>query len=75
MVSEINPMHRKGERNLHCPKYEECLELASREDWVGWCCSCCAFRHRKSPWEETELYTRQWVDTYSVPREIVRRVH
>jgi hypothetical protein len=39
---------RKGRRNLNCPAYRECLDLAARERWPGWSCGRCRRRGERS---------------------------
>ena len=44
----------EGIRWLDCPTYEDCLDIAAREDWEGWTCLFCSFQkeHRKEKTNE-----------------------
>jgi len=38
-----NPIHSSGRRNVFCPYYDECLDLAVEGRWRSWNCSQCYF--------------------------------
>jgi hypothetical protein len=33
----------EAHRNLFCPRYDDCLDVALMERWTSWTCSCCDF--------------------------------
>jgi len=43
------PLHQFGTKNIFCPRYEECLNHAAKNDWEYWNCSVCAYRQRQEP--------------------------
>jgi hypothetical protein len=46
-------MHKSGERNIHCPYYNSCLDYAVKGYWRSWDCSQCPHRVAQSviEWE------------------------
>ncbi len=38
------PVHKKGERNVFCPYYRDCLDYAVEKAWEYWCCFDCQER-------------------------------
>ena len=44
MNARPSPVRKKGERNLYCPNYGECLDHAVDHKWRSWNCSTCAFK-------------------------------
>jgi hypothetical protein len=53
MESGCNPRQRKGERNVFCPYYGECLDYAITRAWESWNCSGC--KHRTDQEAEPEF--------------------
>ena len=45
----VNPLpSRKGERNLYCPYYDDCLSLAIKGNWLGFSCTECSQKNTVS---------------------------
>lgn len=44
MDAKANPVPEKGERNVFCPFYSDCLDLAVEHKWDSWHCFRCPFR-------------------------------
>ncbi len=44
MKSMLSPICRKGERNVYCPNYNDCLDHAVDHKWRYWSCSECSFK-------------------------------
>ena len=44
MKHGCNPLGRRGERNLYCSEYRNCLDKAIKQDWNFWSCGKCRFR-------------------------------
>jgi hypothetical protein len=44
MRKECNPSHHKGNRNLFCSNYNDCLDHAIAHSWNSWNCRKCKFR-------------------------------
>ena len=41
MIENSNPIEVKGERNVFCPHYRDCLNYASKNYWECWACQDC----------------------------------
>lgn len=41
MKLKPRPVETKGHRNINCPYYKNCLDLAVMEKWVSWDCKAC----------------------------------
>jgi hypothetical protein len=52
MKTERNPLWRKGNRNISCPFYSECLDDAIKGSWEGWDCDDCPYKlnYENRPW-------------------------
>ncbi len=44
MKETPSPVRKKGERNIYCPKYGDCLDHAVAHRWRYWDCSECSFK-------------------------------
>lgn len=51
MNTERNPVQRRGNRNVFCPLYRECLDDAIKGSWQGWDCDDCPHKlnHKNEP--------------------------
>lgn len=49
MDTKPNVVYMWGERNAHCPHYEECVDISARCNWQDWDCSKCPDKSRKVP--------------------------
>lgn len=47
-----------GSRNIHCSRYEQCLDLAADRYWPGWTCAECQFKDVRE--ERYEDYRGYW---------------
>jgi hypothetical protein len=52
MNKERNPHWRKGNRNISCPFYSECLDDAIKGSWEDWNCDGCRYKlnYENRPW-------------------------
>jgi len=41
-----NPIHTKGDRNIFCPYYRNCLDYAVELRWKYWACLDCQHKKR-----------------------------
>jgi len=41
MKLEPKPVQKKGTRNIYCPFYRKCLDIAVQEKWASWDCLAC----------------------------------
>ena len=48
MEQKPNPICKRGERNIFCPFYSDCLDKAISQFWQYWTCSMCVYRKIKS---------------------------
>ena len=55
MVPKGNPIPAKGERNIYCPYYDNCLDYAVQDWWDSWNCSQCPYRFIKKSLGERDL--------------------
>jgi hypothetical protein len=44
MEMKGHPQQRRGERNIFCPLYNDCLNYAVQSGWIGWSCSRCPYK-------------------------------
>lgn len=42
-------------RNIFCPQYQGCLDLAVRSDWADWTCARCPLRAASDSLDATEF--------------------
>ena len=74
MNSKCTPVHKKGNRNVLCPHYGDCLDHAIEKAWDCW--DCCDCEHRFS--QETQPEIRSTVSGsiayYDLPLEIYREI-
>jgi hypothetical protein len=51
MDKERNPLQRKGNRNVFCALYGECLDDAIKGSWQDWDCDECQHKlnHNNQP--------------------------
>jgi hypothetical protein len=52
MNAKRNPVWRKGNRNIFCPFYTECLDHVIKRTWEDWNCDDCRykFNYENRPW-------------------------
>jgi len=48
MDLNAKPIRKRGERNIYCPLYSDCLDYAVNHFWQYWSCSECPYRNIKS---------------------------
>ena len=68
-----NPVYAKGDRNVLCPYYRNCLDSAVKLQWEYWACLDC--RHKKDEMSLADVLHFH-VDTdphYSFPRFFHKR--
>ncbi len=65
-ADDANPTNRPGERNLDCPYYVFCLDVAAANMWVDFTCALCIHRRTKRPTrvEELDLCAPGWEDIW-----------
>lgn len=61
---ELNPTPRHGSRNVFCPHYDECLDLAINRGWMSWHCDLCEERSNHAARPEPVLSVNYSVAYY-----------
>jgi hypothetical protein len=69
MNQQANPIPKRGERNIYCPFYGECLDHAVKYSWQSWNCAHCAHNKKRSlPQWEYEMHGTEF--GYDVPATV-----
>jgi len=63
------PSRRRGERNIFCPHYGDCLDYAVKRAWVQWSCLQCMGRFDREPLEEEAFTSQETVCYYDIHLE------
>lgn len=69
-----NPCHKRGERNIFCPHYCNCLDYAINKTWDYWACFECRFIESRQYVEELPFTNSESVLYYSIPHDIYMKV-
>jgi hypothetical protein len=67
MNEECQPARRHGERNVFCPFYGDCLDLAVQEAWKSWDCTQCPHRSDQRASPELPWCVNHTVAYYELP--------
>jgi hypothetical protein len=67
MNPKCNPVRKKGERNVFCPHYSDCLDYAVKKYWNRWNCADCFFRTNEEGRPELQVYHNETVAYYELP--------
>lgn len=73
MNPEAVPKPKKGERNIYCPFYNDCLDHAVNHFWQYWNCSQCPYRKLKSFYEIEYSVNSELID-YEFSPDIMRKI-
>lgn len=74
MNSTYNPIHKKGERNVFCPYYGDCLNYVIEMSWNYWDCCDCQHRLNEGAREEIQFTTSDSIAFYDLPLEVYREI-
>ncbi len=69
-----NPTYKKGERNLFCGNYCQCLDFAITKSWDYWACVDCKFRKDQQYMEDHPYTNSDTVLYHTLPPEIYLKV-
>lgn len=69
-----HPTHKKGERNLFCDRYCQCLDFAIKKSWDYWACLDCKFKNDQQHMDEYPYTNRDTVLYYTLPPDIFLKV-
>ena len=67
-----NPKHEKGDRNVYCPYYGDCLDYAIEVSWQYWNCSGCIERTNHAARPDFQFRSNDAIDFFDMPLEIRR---
>lgn len=68
MDQQANPTPKRGDRNIYCPFYSECLDYAVEYSWQSWNCSHCAHNETRAlPEWECEMHSNEPGDDMPSP--------
>lgn len=73
MDPEAQPTPIKGERNIHCPHYNDCLDYVVNHFWRSWSCSECPYETVQGIYE-LEYEVNDDDLRYEVSPDIVREI-
>ena len=60
-----NPVHTKGDKNVFCPYYGNCLDYAVELHWEYWSCLSCQHKQNEIFIEDALLLTKDADPYYS----------
>jgi len=69
-----NPVFKKGDRNLFCPYYCECLDFAILKSWEFWACFDCKHKKNVQILDEYPATNSETVLYHTLPQEFYLRV-
>ena len=65
MNNNENPVHTKGDKNVFCPYYGNCLDYAVELQWEYWTCLHCQHKQKEIFVEDALVLTRDPDPFYS----------
>jgi hypothetical protein len=72
MDQQARPISKRGERNIYCPYYKDCLDYAVECSWPSWNCSLCPHKAMQAmPECEFEIINNQ-DPSYVISTGVVR---
>ena len=69
---KTNPICKRGERNIYCPFYSDCLDQAISKFWNYWSCSKCSYREIRSLDEVVHIVDIEVLE-YDFSPDIIRQ--
>jgi hypothetical protein len=69
-----NPVFKKGDRNLFCPHYCDCLDFAIFKSWDYWACFDCDHKKQALVLDDFPATKSETVLYHSLPQELYLRV-
>jgi len=72
MKQNHNPIHKKGDKNILCPHYRDCLDHAAKDHWESWSCIDC--HHKLTSKSHTDILVTgsEAPMCYNLPQKICR---
>jgi len=72
MEPKANPIRKRGERNIYCPFYNDCLDYAIKWSWKSWSCSQCPHKLTKQSITAYEWGVTDPEPYYDLPAHVIR---
>jgi hypothetical protein len=72
MKQNQNPIHRKGDKNIICPHYRDCLGHAAKNHWKSWSCIDCHYKLASKSYTDMLVVGREATMSYNVPQKICK---
>ena len=69
-----NPAYKKGDRNLFCAHYCQCLDFAILKSWEYWSCFDCKFKKQALVLDDYPATNSETVLYHTLPQEYYLRV-
>ena len=69
-----HPIPRRGERNIFCPYYGDCLDYAVRTEWYAWNCSRCPYKSTIQSFHQYDFPTRGTAFGYELPSGLEKSI-
>lgn len=66
MDNACKPLQRRGERNIFCSFYKDCLDYAVKESWSCWDCSDCCHKFDQGATPQLELSIGGAIENYDL---------
>lgn len=73
MDPKAKPIRKRGERNIYCPFYSDCLDYVVKHFWQYWSCSNCPYKEILSI-TECEYNVNNTDSYYDLPPNVARRI-
>ena len=73
MDNNQNPVYTKGDRNVFCPYYRNCLDYAVELQWEYWACSDCQHTQKEILVTDVLLLPVDTDPYYSFPRSFHKK--
>jgi len=74
MDLKAKPIPKRGERNIYCPFYSDCLDHAVKQFWRHWSCSQCPHKLIKQSITECEYDVNDTDQHYDLLPNIALRI-
>jgi len=73
MRGKLNPIRKRGNRNILCPHYSECLNHAVKHQWQAWACYDCDFKRIEQSLATEPLINNDAAPYYSISPDIYQK--
>ena len=73
MKNNQNPVYTKGDRNVFCPYYRDCLDYAVELQWEYWACLACQHKKNEMFLADVLYFSVDTEPYYSFPRSFHKK--